>query len=86
MSLLFKMHKTLVTFSLILILKLRSGYLIFQNFRETQNGTWYHKTFKERGEIRKIKIHMWNVWLLTCSLWLWTWKKDKVQVPQPNEM
>ena len=47
--------------------------------------TWCHKTFEEHGEIRK-KI-------FTCELfdylhvhWLWTWKKDKVQVPQQNEM
>ena len=26
----------------------------------------YHKTFDERGEIRRIKIHMWTVWLLAC--------------------
>ena len=65
MPLLFEMQKILVTFSLTLYL--RWGYLIFQNFREMRKGTWYHKTFKEREEIRKIKIHMWTVWLLTCS-------------------
>ena len=56
---------------------LRWGYLIFQNSRETGKGTWYHKTFEERGEIRKIKFHMWTVWLLICSRAL-NIKKDKV--------
>ena len=46
---------------------------------------WYHKTFEECREIRKIKIHMWTVWLLTGSQAL-NMKKDKVQVPQRNEM
>ena len=60
---------------------LRWGYLILQNFRETQKGTWYHRTFEERGEIRKIKIHYLHVHKP------WTWKKDKVHpVPQRNEM
>ena len=60
-------------------------YLIFQNFWETQKGTWYHKTFEEIREIRKIEIHMWTVWLLACS-WTLNMKKGKVQVPQQNEM
>ena len=33
---------------------------------------------------------MWNVWLLICSRAFFsplkTWKKDKVQIPQQNEM
>ena len=56
MSLLFKMQKTLVTFSLTLILKVR--ILDIPKFRETRKGTYYHKTLEERREIRKIKIHM----------------------------
>ena len=50
-----------------------------------QKGTWYHKTFNEHGEIRKTKIHLWTIWLLTCSQDLNMKKKDKVQVPQRNE-
>ena len=80
MPMLYKMWKTLVTFG---YFKVRipdipklsrnaKGYLISQNF-------W------ERSDIMKIKIHMWTVWLLTCS-WYWTWKKDKGHVPQRNEM
>ena len=88
MPLLFKMQKTLVTFSLTVILKVRildipklsrntKGYLMSQNFW----GMWRDKWKK---------IHMWTVWLLACS-WAFfsplnTWKKDKVQVPQQNEM
>ena len=85
MRFLFKMQKTLVTFSLTSII-LRWGYLILQNFQEMQKGTWYLKTFEEHSEIRKIKIHIRTVWLLTCSQAL-NMKKDKVQqVPQQNEM
>ena len=42
--------------------------------------TWYQKTFEECREIRKIKMHMWNVWLLTCpqALNMKKKKKDKV--------
>ena len=49
--------------------------------------TWSHKTFEERIEIRKIKIHM-SVWLLICSHvhWMHEKNKNKVQVPQQNEM
>ena len=50
-------------------------------------GTWFHKTFEECKEIRKIKIV--NC-LITYSRaffsTLKTWQKDKVQVPQRNEM
>ena len=60
--------------------------MIFQNFQETQKGTWHEKTFEERGEIRKIKIHMWTVWLLTCSWALNMKKKEKIQASQWNEM
>ena len=84
MSLLLKIQKTLVTFSL--TLRLRWGYLTFQNFRETRKGTWYHKIFEERGEIRKIKIQMSNVWLLTCSRALNMKKKIKYRLPRRNEM
>ena len=60
---------------------LRQGYLLFQNFWETWKGTWYHKTLEECRETRKIKIHIWTVWLCICS-WaffspLKTWKKIK---------
>ena len=88
MSLLFKLHKTLVTFSLTLTFKV--GYFIFQNFWKMQKGTWYQKTFEEYLEIRKIKTHRWTVWLRTCSLaffsLLKTSKKEKVQMTQRNEM
>ena len=68
-------------------LTLKWEYLIFQNFRETLKDTWYNKTFEEHGEIWKTKIHMWTVWLLTSSEALnMKKKKDKVQVPQRNEM
>ena len=60
------------------------GYLIFQNFWETQNGTWYHKTFKEHREIRKQKFSC----VLFDYLYVhgsWTWKKkDNLQMPQQN--
>ena len=52
--------------------------MIFQNFRETLKGTLYNKTFGELGEIKKIKIHM--------RTSLAHEKKDKLQVPQRNEM
>ena len=75
MSLLFKMQKTQITFSLALILKAR----IFQNFQDMQKGTWHHKTLEECEETGK--IHMWTVWLLLCSRDFFsspkTWKKDK---------
>ena len=61
MPLLFKMQKTLVTFSLILILKVR--ILGIPKLSRNVKGYLYHKTFKERGEIRKRKIHMWPFWL-----------------------
>ena len=57
MSLLFKMQKP----------DIKVRILDIPNFRETQKDTWYHKSFEERGEVRKIKIHMWTVCLLTCS-------------------
>ena len=60
-------------------------YLIFKNFQETQRGTWHHKTFEEHAEIRKIKSHIWTAWLLTDS-WALNMKKNKVQVPQWNDM
>ena len=64
--------------------------MIFQTFLETQKGTWYHKTCEECGNIRKIKIQMWTVGLLTWSQAylspLKTWRKDKVQVPQRNKI
>ena len=85
MPLLVKMQETLVTVSLVLILKVR--ILGIPNFRETQKDTWYYKTFDERREIRKIKIHMWTVWLLTCSQALNMKKKIyKDQEPQRKEM
>ena len=52
--------------------------MIFQIFWETQKDTWYQKTFEKCGDIKKIKIHMWTVWLLSCSLCVhrpWTLKK-----------
>ena len=55
----------------------RWRYLIFQNFREMQIHSWYHKTFGERGGIRKIEIYMWTPWLPTCS---------RAFFPQQNEM
>ena len=73
-SLLFKMQKPDRTW----------GYLIFQNFRETLKGTWYNKTFEEHGEIRKTKIRMWNVWLLTSSQALDI--KKKIKCKCLNEM
>ena len=85
MPLLVKMQETLVTVSLVLILKVR--ILGIPNFRETRKDTWYYKTFDERREIRKIKIHMWTVWLLTCSQALNMKKKIyKDQEPQRKEM
>ena len=85
MPLLVKMQETLVTVSLVLILKVR--ILGIPNFRETRKDTWYYKTFDERREIRKIKIHMWTVWLLTCSQALNMKKKiSKDQEPQRKEM
>ena len=47
MSFIFNMHKTQVTFSLTLILKVR--ILDIPNFQETSKGTWYHKMFEEHG-------------------------------------
>ena len=59
--------------------------MIFQNFWEAWKDTWYHKTFEERGEIRKIKIpnELFDYWIVHGP---WTWEKDKVKVPQWNEM
>ena len=50
--------------------------------------TWYHKTFDEHGVIRKTKVHMWIVWILFHKPYFTTgdMKKEKVQVPQQNEM
>ena len=48
--------------------------MILQNFWETEKGTWYHKTFEEREETRKIFTGLENE------------KKHNVQVPQKNEM
>ena len=59
--------------------------MIPQNFWETRKDTWYHKTYEECREIGKIKIHLWTIWLLVHGPWTWK-KKDKVQVPQRNEM
>ena len=75
MPLVFKIQKALVTFNFTLVLKMRIPDI--ENFWETQKGTWYHKTFEECGEIRKIKIHMWAVWLLTCSVFLFTTEEMK---------
>ena len=54
--------------------------MILQNFQETWKDTWYHRTFEEHEEIRK--IHIWTIWLLTCS-WVLNMKK---KLPQQNEM
>ena len=48
--------------------------------------TWYQKTFEECREIRKIKMHMWNVWLLTCPQALNMKKKKKIKYKSINEM
>ena len=50
MSLLYKIQRTLVTFSLTLMLKDRVPDI------QTWKGTWYHKTFEKRGKIRKMQI------------------------------
>ena len=60
--------------------------MLFQNIWEAQKDTCYCKIFEGHGEIRKTKIHMWTVWLLTCLWDLNMKKKDKVRVPQWNEM
>ena len=62
MSLLFKMQKSLITFSRALTLEVRIFDTWCSNFRETRKDAWYHKNFEELGEIRKTKIHMWTVW------------------------
>ena len=53
-------------------------------------GTWYHKTFEEWGEIRKIKItyELFNyLYKYRPSFHHWSHgKKGKVHVPQRNEM
>ena len=53
-------------------------------------GIWYHKTFEEQGEIRKIKItyELFNyLYKYRPSFHHWSHgKKDKVHVPQQNEM
>ena len=76
MPLLFKIQKTVVSSSFALIRKVT--VLNILKFSRKRKSTWYHKTFEEPKEIRKIKIHMWTVWLLTCSgvffLPLKTWK------------
>ena len=54
--------------------------------------SWNRKEYilEEPGEIRKKRIYMLTVWLLICSQAMFsplkTWKKDKVQVPQPNKL
>ena len=52
--------KTLITFSLTVILKVR----ILEIPKLSRHGKGYlisHKTFEERGNIRKIKLHMQTV-------------------------
>ena len=89
MQLLFQMQKTLFTFSVTLILK--AGILDIPKFSwEMLMGPWHYKTFEECRGIRKIRTHMRTVWLIThlqaYFAPLNTWKKDKVQVPQQDEM
>ena len=89
MQLLFKMQKTLFSFSVTLILK--AGIPDIPKFSwEMLMGPWYYKTSEECRGIRKIRTHMWTVWLITCLQAYFaplnTCKKDKVQVPQKDEM
>ena len=51
MTLLFKMQRTLVTFSLPFMLKVRVSDI------QMGKGALYHKIFEECGKTRKIKIH-----------------------------
>ena len=51
MTLLFKMQRTLVTFSLPFMLKVRVSDI------QMGEGALYHKIFEECGKTRKIKIH-----------------------------
>ena len=74
---LFKIQRTLVTFSLILVLKLRVADV--------------NKTFDKWRKIGEIKILIQTIWLLKCSRayfpFLNSWKKkDKVQKPHRNEI
>ena len=55
-----------------------------------RKGTWYHKPCEKRRKISNIKIHMQTVSLIKCSRTYFSpledKEKDKVQVPQRNEM
>ena len=75
MSLLFKMQKTLITFSLTLILKLRIPDI--PKLLRNAKGYLYHKTFEERGEIRKIKIHLLFDYLHIHGPSFHHWRHDK---------
>ena len=54
MSLLFKIQKSLITFSRALTLEVR----IFDTFEKRERMLDITKNFEELGEIRKTKIHM----------------------------
>ena len=77
MTLLFKTQMSLVTFSLMLKVKVPDIQM--------RKDTWYHKTFEKHRKIRKIKIHMWTASLNTQEPFFHHWRhenKDKVQMPQ----
>ena len=77
MPLWFKMQKTLVCFS-------HNAW-----YSKTFKGSCYLRTFEKCRELRKIKIHMWNVSVLSCygpSFHHQRHEKERVQVPQQNEM
>ena len=69
MTLLFKMERTLVTFSLALILKVRVPDI------QTQKGTWYHKTF-ERLEKQKFTCELFD-YLIAWGPISYYWRHKK---------
>ena len=67
---------------------LRRGYLIFQNFWEAWKGTWYHKTFDEHRQIRKIKdshVNCFITYMFTGLLFI-TEDMKKINYKCLNEM
>ena len=81
MPLLFKMQKTLINFSLPVILKVR--ILDIPTLSRDTKGHLVSQTFMECGNIRtKFTTEFTNSEFPPMK----TWKKDKVQVPQRKQM
>ena len=82
MPLPFKMQKTLVTFSLTLILKVRIPDI--PKLLRNAKGYILDKLLRNMMRLEKKITHELFDYLHVHRPW--TWKKDKVQVPQRSEM